>query len=259
MERLQKYLASCGVASRRACEGLIVAGRVTVNGAVAVLGQRVDPEADVVLLDGRAVGADGKVYLVLHKPAGVITTASDPAGRRTVYDLLEGVRERVFAVGRLDLDVSGVLLFTNDGELAHRLMHPSFEVDKVYLAHVHGQMGPEAARRMEQGVVLEDGPAHAERVEVLHAGCVSSHVRLVMNEGRKREVKRLCEAVGHPVRTLERVSFGNVTVCGMDAGTWRPLTGEELAGLRQLVDGDGNLSADGADGRRLSGGTGEED
>jgi pseudouridine synthase len=235
VERLQKYLASCGVASRRACEDLITGGRVTVNGAVATLGQRVDPGTDRVLLDGRPVSSDEKAYIVLHKPAGTITTAHDPAGRRTVFSCLEGLPQRVFAVGRLDLDVEGVLLLTNDGELAHRLMHPSFEVDKVYLAHVHGRMEECDARRMEQGVALEDGPAHAEKVEILHAGQVSSHIRLVMNEGRKREVKRLCEAVGHPVRTLERIEFAKITACGLKAGEWRHLSPEEIQGLRALT------------------------
>lgn len=239
MERLQKHLAACGVASRRACEELITAGRVTVNGEVARLGRKVDPAVDAVLLDGRPVAPDGKIHIVLRKPAHTITTARDPAGRRTVFDCLQDLPRRVFPVGRLDFDVEGVLLLTNDGELAHRLMHPSYEVDKVYLAHVIGQVQPEAARRMECGITLEDGPAHAEKVEILHSGCVSSHLRLVMNEGRKHEVKRLCEAAGHPVRALERVEFAGVTACGLAPGAWRHLSPEEVAGLRRLTGLDG--------------------
>ncbi len=233
--RLQKYLAECGVASRRASEALIAEGRVSVNGVTATLGQSVDPETDHVAVDGRLLGTDDKVYIVLNKPRNVVTTARDTHGRRTVLDCVHSTDTRLFPVGRLDFDVEGVLLLTNDGELAFRLIHPKFEIEKEYLAWVRGKMEPAAAARLEQGVELEDGPTAPAKVSVLETRSGNSLVRLIIHEGRKREVKRMCDAVGHPVQTLRRITFAGIEVNGLRPGEWRNLTAEEVAGLKALV------------------------
>lgn len=235
MVRLQKFLAECGVASRRQSEVMISEGRVRVNGAVAGVGDKVDPGKDAVTVDGSPIGVDNKVYLVLNKPRGVITSATDPQGRRTVLDCVTGVDARVFPVGRLDRDVEGVLLLTNDGELAYRLTHPKYQVDKVYKAWVHGRFNAAAARAMQEGVELEDGLATAAKVDVLRQRKDATLVRLVMREGRKREVKRLCEAAGYPVRSLIRTAIGNVTAQGLQPGEWRYLKERELADLRRIT------------------------
>ena len=214
---------------------LISAGRVSVNGVTATLGQSVDPDADRVAVDGRELGTDDKVYLVLNKPRNVVTTAKDTHGRRTVLDCVHSTNARVFPVGRLDFDVEGVLLLTNDGELAHRLIHPKFEIEKEYLAWVRGRMEAAAAARLAQGVELEDGPTAPAKVSVLETRSGNSLVRLVIHEGRKREVKRMCDAVGHPVQTLRRISFAGIDVDGMRPGEWRNLTPEEVAALKVLV------------------------
>lgn len=236
MTRLQKYLADCGVASRRAAERLIAEGRVRVNGAPAAVGQSVAPGSDAVEVDGRRVTLPGEnVYIVINKPAGAITTARDTHGRKTVLDLVAGAGVRVFPVGRLDMDVEGVLLLTNDGELAFRLTHPRYEVNKVYVACVKGRMLPETAARFSRGVQLEDGMSAPAKAEILKAGERASLVRLTLHEGRKREVKRLCAAVGHPVKRLERVAFGSIQARGMRPGEWRRLTPHEVAALRKLT------------------------
>lgn len=235
MERLQKYMAACGVASRRACENFIAEGRVTVNGVTAQIGQTVDPAADNVLLDGKSIAPDNHVYIVLNKPEGTVTTASDTHGRKTVLSCIDGVDARVFPVGRLDMDVEGVLFLTNDGELAHRLMHPSYQVDKVYLAWVYGLMKVEAAQKIEAGVMLEDGMTAPAKAVILNASPEVSLVRLTLHEGRKREVKRLCAAVGHPVKSLHRIAFGNLKVKGMRPGEWRYLSDSEVHFLRKLA------------------------
>ena len=235
MVRLQKYRAECGVASRRASELLISEGRVSVNGVTATLGQSVDPAVDCVAVDGRVLGADEKVYIVLNKPRNVVTTASDTHGRRTVLDCVHSTDTRLFPVGRLDYDVEGVLLLTNDGELAFRLIHPKFEIEKEYLAWVRGKMEPAAAARLEQGVELEDGPTAPAKASVLESRSGNSLVRLIIHEGRKREVKRMCDAVGHPVQTLRRITFAGIQANGMRPGEWRNLTLKEVAALKALV------------------------
>lgn len=233
--RLQRFLAECGVASRRRCEELIAAGRVTVNGARAALGASVDPHKDVVELDGKPVRTDEKVYIILNKPSGAITTARDTHQRKTVFDCLEGFKVRLFPVGRLDMDVEGALLMTNDGELAHRLMHPRYAVEKVYLVWVWGRMSPETAARLEQGVDLEDGLTAPAKAVILQIGKSSTLVQLTLREGRKREVKRMCERVGHQVRKLERIAIGGVRVKGLRPGEWRRLTDKEVQDLRRYT------------------------
>jgi pseudouridine synthase len=233
--RLQKYLSECGVASRRASEKLIVDGRVTVNGAPAVIGMNVDPATDDILLDGAPVTADNKVYVLLNKPRGTVTTAHDTHDRKTVLDCLDGVAARVFPVGRLDMDVEGVLLLTNDGELAHCLMHPSHEIDKVYVALVLGRIAPEAVKRLEQGVELEDGMTAPAKVRVLNVHERTSRIQLTIHEGRKREVKRMCAAVGHPVKALNRIAFANLLRGDLRPGEWRYLTDSEVRMLQRLA------------------------
>jgi pseudouridine synthase len=230
--RLQKYLAACGVASRRASETLIREGRVLVNGAVAELGASVDPDQDDVAVDGEAVAQDRKTYIVLNKPRDTVTTASDNFGRKTVLDLLQGVDQRVFPVGRLDMDVEGVLLLTNDGELAHRLMHPSYEIDKVYRVVVLGKITKDAMHQLEDGVELEDGMTAPARVVILARSRAASTIRLTLHEGRKREVKRMCQAVGHPVLELKREAFGNLFAHDLRPGEWRYLLPTEIDQLR---------------------------
>ena len=233
MVRLQKYLAECGVASRREAEKLILDGRVRVNGVVAATGQTVEPESDKIEVDGAPVSQQRLVYILLNKPRNVVTTAKDTHGRKTVLDLVGGAGARVFPVGRLDMDVEGALLLTNDGELAYRLMHPKFEVEKTYLAWVSGGMTLETAARLAKGVELEDGPAAPAKVEVIRQRHDATLLRLTLHEGRKREVKRMCEAVGHPVKTLRRVGFGGIDVSGMRVGEWRYLSPKEIETLRR--------------------------
>ena len=227
--RLNAYLARAGVASRRKADELIKAGRVRVNGEPGELNTFVAGD-DRVEVDGRPVARQCLAYLLLHKPAGVVTTARDPRGRPTVVELVP--REpRVVPVGRLDADTTGALLLTNDGELAHRLAHPRYQVAKVYVAEVEGEPSDAALRVLAEGVELEDGrtaPAEARRLG-------PSEIELTLHEGRKHQVKRMCAAVGHPVRTLHRRAYAELTLDGLDPGAWRELTGAEVDGLRQAV------------------------
>ncbi len=226
-------MAECGVASRREAETYIAEGRVQVNGEVATIGAKIDPDADAVALDGAGIIRDQKVYVVLHKPKGVITSAKDTHERRTVLDCLDGVTARVFPVGRLDMDVTGALLLTNDGEIAHRLAHPKFQVDKIYVAWVDGRMTAATARSLSEGIELEDGPTAPAKVTILKTTNDSSRVRLVIHEGRKRLVKRMCAAVGHPVRDLRRLAMGSIRADGLIPGEWRYLSDEEIATLKR--------------------------
>jgi 23S rRNA pseudouridine2605 synthase len=226
--RLAKYLASAGVASRRAAEELIHAGRVTV-GAVVVT----DPalgvgDADEVRFDGRLLGGpESRVVYAVNKPAGVVSTAHDPQGRPTVVSLV-AARRRLYPVGRLDIDTTGLILLTNDGELAHRLMHPSFEVEKTYRAVVTGApVRDRALRALRSGVRLEDGISGPARVRRL----APDVVEITIHEGRKRQVRRMCEAVGHPVRRLERVKFGELELGTLKRGAYRRLTSAEVDAL----------------------------
>ena len=228
-ERLQKVLAATGYGSRRVAEDLIAAGRVTVNGEVAVLGRRIDPDVDHVEVDGAPIGVrPGFVYYLLNKPVGVITTARDTHGRPTVLDLVP-TEPRVFSVGRLDADTEGLLLLTNDGQLANRIAHPSHGVEKEYLVEVDGGRVPAGAlRRLREGVELDDGVTAPARVSQPDPGVL----RLVIHEGRNRQVRRMCDAVGHPVRRLVRTRLGPLTDRSLTPGSWRELSTDEW---RQLV------------------------
>jgi 23S rRNA pseudouridine2605 synthase len=230
-ERLQKVLARAGFGSRRVCEMLIEDGRVTVNGDVAELGRRVDVHHDRVEVDGIPIGVrPGLVYYLLNKPAGVVTTASDPQGRPTVVQLVPD-EPRVVSVGRLDADTEGLLLLTNDGELAHRLTHPSFGVEKEYVAEVTGTPSRGALRRLREGVDLDDGPTAPARATLVEP----TVLRLVIHEGRKRQVRRMCDAIGHPVRRLVRTRIGPLRDPSLRPGTWRALTTDEVRALERAA------------------------
>lgn len=232
-ERIQKVLAHAGVASRRAAEALIAAGRVTVNGKPALIGQKVTP-ADAIAVDGRPVSPFGErlAYYALNKPTGVVTTARDEANRPTVLDYVR-VSERVYPVGRLDADSEGLVLLTNDGELAHRLTHPRYQVPKVYEVTVQGRFEQPSRSRLLAGVQMEDGAARARRVDIIESGEESSLLRIVMTEGRKREIRNLCQAVGHPVLRLRRVAIDGLNLGTLAPGRWRPLSAAEVATLRR--------------------------
>jgi len=224
--RLNAWLARAGVASRRAADELIKDGRVRVNGEPGRLNTFVESR-DEVTLDGRRLELQQLTYVLLHKPAGVLTTARDPQGRRTVVDLVDHPA-RVVPVGRLDADTTGALLLTNDGELAHRLAHPRYEVDKVYEAVVEGDPSRDALRALERGVELDDGPTAPAVARRLGRG----RVQLTIHEGRTRQVKRMLEAVGHPVRRLHRSRYAHLSLDGLRAGEWRELTRAEVEELR---------------------------
>jgi 23S rRNA pseudouridine2605 synthase len=230
--RLAKYLAHAGLASRRRAELLISAGRVTVDGETVTDPARAVDDAHDVRCDGRPLklaGHSQEVYL-LNKPPGVVSTASDPQGRPTVVSLVPSA-ERLYPVGRLDADTTGLILLTNDGELAHRLTHPSFAVPRTYRAHVrHPPLKEPALRALREGVELEDGPTAPARVRRLGP----DRLELTIHEGRKRQVKRMCEAVGHPVKRLERVAFGPLRLGGLEPGEHRRLTAAEVERLRSL-------------------------
>lgn len=233
-ERLQKVLAERGWGSRRVCEDLIASGRVTVNGETAVLGRRVDTSNDMVEVDGVPIGVrPGLVYYLLNKPEGVITTAHDPQGRPTVVELVPP-EPRVYPVGRLDLDTSGLLLLTNDGDLANRLAHPSHGVEKEYLAEVRGRPSSGVVRRLREGVELDDGRTAPARVSQPDPGVL----RITIHEGRNRQVRRMCEAVGYPVLRLVRVRIGPLRDASLAPGQWRELTTAEVRELVEAASGD---------------------
>jgi pseudouridine synthase len=251
MERLQKILSRAGIASRRAAEALIAGGQVTVNGVVVTaLGTKADPDADDIRVQGRRVRvAERRRYLLLNKPRGYVTTRSDPEGRPIVLDLLEGVREYVYPVGRLDYDSEGLLILTNDGDLAARLTHPRHEVERVYEARVRGIPTPQALERLERGVMVEGrrtAPARVRRLapaagrDTLRSaaarGASPDALLLVsVREGRNRQVRKMCEAIGHPVRSLRRIRFGPIRDERLRPGEFRDLRPEEIVALRRAA------------------------
>ncbi len=235
--RLQKVLAAAGIGSRRHCEELIEKGRVSVNGTrVQVPGMRVDPDRDVIEVDGeRVVTREDLVYLVFNKPRGVLSAMSDDRGRETVGDFVADRTERLFHVGRLDQDSEGLLLLTNDGELAHRLAHPSFEMDKVYVVDVPGPVTKRAMQRLRKGVQLEDGPIRPSKVAIVDSAGGRALVEVTVHEGRKHVVRRLMEEVGHPVTRLVRTSLGPVILGNLKAGRVRHMTRHEVSSLYSSV------------------------
>jgi pseudouridine synthase len=236
--RLSKILAQAGLASRRGAEALLEAGRVTVNGTVRLEpGAQADPATDVITLDGRPVGArEAHAYLLLHKPRGYVTSLHDPEGRPVVTDLLPRRSPRLFPVGRLDYDAEGLLLLTNDGELTNRLLHPRYEIPRVYEVEVERHVGPGDLERWRRGVLLPDGPALPSAVQILKGGRGSTWLSVTFKEGRYREVKRYCKALGHPVMRLRRVQFGPLRLGALPLGQTRALTPPELDALRNLRD-----------------------
>jgi 23S rRNA pseudouridine2605 synthase len=230
--RLNAYLARAGIASRRKADELIKAGRVTVNGEPGQLNTFVAAR-DRVELDGRLLTRQPPAYVLLHKPAGVVTTASDPQGRPTVVELVSDHESRLVPVGRLDADTTGALLLTNDGELAHRLAHPRYEVEKLYEADVEGEPSDEAIRHLEDGVELDDGLTAPARVKRL----APSRIELAIHEGRKHQVKRMLEAVGHPVTRLHRSRYAGLSLGGLEPGGWRELEPSVVDRLRTRQPG----------------------
>jgi len=235
LERLQKLLAQAGVASRRKCEELILAGKVTVNGEVVnTLGAKADPATDTIAVNGKPIKSEKKLYLMLNKPKGVITSASDPQGRKIVSDYLPGIKERVYPVGRLDYDTEGLLLLTNDGEFANLLTHPRHHVPKTYVATVEGVPHGDSLDKLAKGIKLEDGmtaPAEVDYQDV-DPDNKTAKIVITIHEGRNRQVRRMFEAIGHPVKLLKRIRFGELSLQGLARGQYRHLTPEEIKELR---------------------------
>ncbi|GAB4167493.1 MAG: pseudouridine synthase [Planctomycetota bacterium] len=234
--RLNKFLAEAGVESRRKVEEYILAGRITVNGTVVrELSTDVNPEKDVVLFDGERVVVAEKVYLMLNKPEGIVTTTKDELGRPTVYDLMPHLSKRVAAVGRLDVDTAGMLLLTNDGDLAHRLSHPSYELGKRYKVIVKGRVTPEQRQKLESGVWLSEGKTSPAQVRIVDSGAEFSILEMVIHEGFNRQIRRMCAKVGLKVKMLSRVAIGPLDMGDLPIGKMRFLTEDEVALLRDAV------------------------
>ncbi|HIW94764.1 MAG TPA: rRNA pseudouridine synthase [Candidatus Flavonifractor merdipullorum] len=233
-ERLQKILSACGIASRRAAEGYITAGRVTVNGQVAGLGDKADPERDEIRVDGRPVRREEqRTYVLLHKPRGYVTTLSDEKGRKTVAQLVEGCGARVWPVGRLDLDSEGLLLLTDDGDLTHRLIHPSHEVEKEYRVWVQGDA--EGALPVLTGPMTLDGaPLRRAKVKIIGRHGEETVLSFLIHEGKNRQIRRMCAMAGLEVRRLRRIREGPIRLGDLPPGTWRNLTEEEVSALKCL-------------------------
>lgn len=234
-ERLQKLIAACGLASRREAERWIEAGRVAIDGRVASLGDKADPQREMVTVDGKPIGrSETQVTLLLNKPVGYVTTMSDPEGRPVVSDLLTDVSQRVVPVGRLDLTTEGLLLMTNDGALAQRLAHPRFHVEKTYLARIRGLVDASTIERLSSGVELDDGMTAPARVRLVRKTRTHSWVELTLHEGRNRQVRRMCEALGFPVSRLKRIGYAFLQEGNLKPGQYRRLTAQEVNRLKSL-------------------------
>jgi len=235
-ERIQKIIARIGIASRRKAEEIIAEGRVTVNGSVATIGMKADLSKDHIKVDGKLlIRSEPKIYLMFNKPRNVVTSLSDPEGRPAVKDYLKGVRYRVFPVGRLDFDSEGLLLLTNDGDFANDLLHPSKKIPKVYMVKVKGIIGDDKIVKLRQGVRLEDGRTLPARVRFARKSENNSWIEIAITEGKKRQVRRMVEAVGHPALKLRRISIDGVRLSGLKIGEFRPLTEKELQSLRKEI------------------------
>ncbi|WP_028991911.1 pseudouridine synthase [Thermoanaerobacter thermocopriae] len=235
MVRLQKYLAECGIASRRKCEEYILQGRVKVNGKeVKELGVKINPDVDIIEFDDKIVRREKKkVYIMLNKPTGYITSVKDQFGRATVMDLVK-VKERIYPVGRLDYDTSGLLLLTNDGEIANILMHPRHEIAKTYIAKIKGIPTEEELERFRNGLLIEDYVTSKAEIKVLTVKKGTSVVEIKIHEGKNRQVRKMCEAIGHPVISLMRTKIGELSLEGLKPGEWRYLTNKEINYLKSL-------------------------
>lgn len=233
-ERLQKYIAECGICSRRKAEKLIFDGHVKVNGSVVKEIIMVDGDYDRVEIDGKLLKAEEKkLYIIINKPVGVITSARDQFGRRTVLDLVD-VKERVYPVGRLDYDTSGLLILTNDGDIANRIAHPSKQVDKVYVAEILGFPEPSEIERFKKGLIIDDYMTSPAGFNILEKGHSSCKVQITIHEGRNRQVRKMCEAIGHPVARLARVRIGDIKLGSLLEGQWRNMTEDEIRYLKTL-------------------------
>ncbi|MFD1138641.1 pseudouridine synthase [Paenibacillus urinalis] len=241
MERLQKIIAQAGIASRRKSEELILSGKVEVNGEVVTeLGTKANPNEDIITVNGKPIRSEKKIYLIMNKPKGVITSASDPEGRKIVSDYLKGIKERVYPVGRLDYDTEGLLLLTNDGEFAHLLTHPKHHVPKTYLATVKGVPHGTSLDKLRDGIMLEDGMTSPAEVEYKDVDTEKNEavIQITIHEGRNRQVRRMFEAINHPVTRLKRISFGGLLLQNLKRGLYRHLTAEEINNLLQSAKSD---------------------
>jgi 23S rRNA pseudouridine2605 synthase len=239
-ERLQKILSGIGISSRRKAEELILNGRVTVNGAIATLGMKADPARDYIKIDGKLVMNPGKrgpkrVYILFHKPYGVMTTLHDPEGRPTIKDFMKGIRTRVFPVGRLDFHSEGILLLTNDGDFAHAVLHPSRMISKTYLVKAQGIVEEDKIEKLRHGVKLEEGVTMPAMVRKVKDTGLHSWVEITIYEGRKRQVRRMLERVGHPVLKLKRVGIDGLRLGHLKPGEFRPLTAEEMNTIQKQI------------------------
>lgn len=233
-ERIQKYMARCGVASRRKAEELVLEGRVKINGQTINSVVSIDPDVDRVEFDGRVIKPEErKVYIMLNKPVGIITSAKDQFDRKTVLDIIK-VEERVFPVGRLDFDTAGLIILTNDGDLAYRMTHPSHEVEKVYLAEIAGIPTEDELERFRRGLEIEDYVTAPSKIRVLKEIARSSQVEITIHEGKNRQVRKMCDAIGHPVIRLKRIRIGSLGMEGLEEGKWRELTDMEVEYLKSL-------------------------
>lgn len=236
LPRLQKVLAEMGLASRRQAEDMIREGRVTVNGRAARIGDKVDPSRDHIKVDGRRVAlSSSKVYLLLHKPKNTVTTAEDPEGRPTVLGLVKERGLRLFPVGRLDYDAEGFLLLTNDGDLAHRLSHPSFRIPRTYWVKVKGKPSAEEIRKLSRGISLEDGPTAPCRITALRETRENAWMEMTLREGRNRQVKRMWEKMGYRVLKLKRISFAGLTLGDLQPGEYRDLRPKEVEKVKRMI------------------------
>ncbi|MDI3478495.1 MAG: rRNA synthase [Thermoanaerobacterium sp.] len=235
MERLQKYLAECGIASRRKCEQLILDGKIKVNGTVIKnLGIKIDPDKDIVEYNGRVVAkVQHNIYIMLNKPTGFITTVKDQFGRPSVLDIIK-IKDRIYPVGRLDYNTSGLLLLTNDGDIANKLMHPKHEIDKVYIAKIRGIPDDKDLDTFRNGLLLDNRLTAKAKIEILKKINNDALVKIVIHEGRNRQIRRMCELIGHPVMTLKRIKIGDLELGNLKVGQWRYLTGEEVQYLKNL-------------------------
>ncbi|MCX7724098.1 MAG: rRNA pseudouridine synthase [Thermodesulfovibrio sp.] len=237
LERLQKILSKYGIASRRQAEELIKEGRVTVNGTVAVLGQKADPTKDYIKVDGKLlIKPEPKVYYAFYKPRKVITSLFDPQGRPTIKDFLKGIKFRVYPVGRLDFDSEGLLLLTNDGDLAYRVMHPSSQIEKTYLVKIDGLIEPETIEKLRKGIKIEGKLAIPVSVQLVRRLKANSWIKITLHEGRKRQIRKMLERVGHPVIRLIRIAIDGIKLGELKPGQLRPLTKEEIEKLKKRVN-----------------------
>ena len=237
-ERLQKYIARCGVTSRRKAEELITNGSVKVNGTVVTeLGTKIDPDNDVVTVDNKKISESGSfTYIKLYKPEGYVTTVKDQFGRKTVIDLIQ-IKDRIYPIGRLDYNTSGLLLLTNDGDLANKLMHPKYHIYKTYVAEVDGHISDEAITMLKNGVKIEDYKTAPARVKLIKHSVNTSTVQVSIYEGKNRQVRKMLDAVGHSVLSLKRISFGQINLDDLKPGTWAYLNNEEINFLKGNQEG----------------------